>query len=303
MSERSSVGDLLAAEFADVSAVGRRIPRPSIAASSVPWAILAAFGAALLTSDLVRVFLSLVVPVQRTVEVQLPTTFEMSAVASTAVGLAVAWRAGGPVAVEGYAAILALERVLGLTRLLRFCAGPQLERFAGTPLADRCTLEGQLIQLWPLAAGALVAVLLVRAVARSRARSNGAFEAAGAFALTQSAWSALLGLVGPDTTVPGTSPDVAFTIAMAVSIAVVGGIAAGLVLARRSSRPWRAYAVISAVLLVFYAQFTLRSFAYGFAAGGLSAYGINVIAIISPLLVPVAAAIALSVSRSRLAPT
>src|SRR5437773_2463535 len=164
MSERITLADLFKEEFADVLRVARRvsIPRVSVARTAVPWALLAGFGAAFFASGLCRITLSLLLAVPRRSEFALPTTPEVATAVGTAVGIAVAWRAGGWLAAEGYVGFLALGRVLAVPTLQRFCESSFFAPLAGSPAVARCSLEGQIAQLIPTAIGGFVIARRVR---------------------------------------------------------------------------------------------------------------------------------------------
>jgi hypothetical protein len=306
VSDRVTIGDMFRDEFRDVVGLAARIPRGSvaIAPSSILWAILAGLGAGFIVSAPVRIAASLLFSASRTTELQPPTAPELATVAATACALAVAWRAGGWLAAEGYLAFIAAEHLLGIPRIVRTCADP---RFTGSPfVADTCTLGGQLLRLWPLALGCLLALVVVRAFSRSGASTNGALEAAGALIFAQGLWSPIGDLVLSQQSTAASAPtDATAFAAFGISQALIGGVAAGLVLARRGRWPWRGFAAIAAVVLLEYVWFSLRSLLYSLSQGvgpdqlngivGMLGFG-------SPLFMLAAAAGALAISRSRVFP-
>jgi len=303
MSDRVTIGDMFRDEFRDVIGVAGRLPRGSvaIAPSSIPWAILAGLGAGFFVSAPVRVGASLLFSAPRRTEFQPPTSLELATIAATACALAVAWRAGGWLAAEGYLGFVALERLLTIPRLLRSCADPRLAGI-GSPFADRCTLSGEMITLWPVALGCVLAFVIVRAFSRSGGATNGALEAAGALVLAQALWTPLGDLVLFQQPFTATPADVARVTAFGISQALIGGIVAGLVLARRGRWLWSGYAAIAAVVLLEYVWFSLRSLLYSLSQGiGADQLGgiVGLLAYTSPLVMLATAAVALATSRPR----
>src|SRR5439155_109023 len=99
----------------------------------------------------------------------------MTAVPSTGksfAAAAVAWRSGGGDAARVYVAILAIERVLGLPALLRFCAVVQQE-FSCGPLV-------YVLGLWPLLLGLALSVPVRRRLRIVAGDRNPLLEAGGA---------------------------------------------------------------------------------------------------------------------------
>jgi hypothetical protein len=140
VSDRADLRDLFREEFADVLDVAARIrahaPRIAIGRTSIPWAILAGVGAGFFASEIVRVGATLLLSGPRTTELRPPTGAELATIAGTAFALAVAWRAAGWLAAEGYLAFVALERLLRLPALVRTCADPNFAG-AGSFFTDR----------------------------------------------------------------------------------------------------------------------------------------------------------------------
>jgi hypothetical protein len=308
MSERTSLGDLFRAEFQDIIDVGSRVsarrPRVPIARTSFSWAVLAGVGAGFFASAIVRVAASLLLSSQRTSALQPPTAAELAMIAGSALAIAIAFRAGGWLATAGYLATVAVERLLGLPALLQTCANPD---FARAPVfADRCTVGGQLLPLWPIAVGCALAFVLVRIFRRSHATTNGALESAGALALALAIFSPLAGLVlFTEPLAARTNPDGATVAAFAVAQAAIGGIAAGFVLARRSRWPWRGFAAIALVVLIGYLWFSVPSLIRAFATSDLGGLGTGaVIGFGAPLfeIATVAIALALTSATSPRAP-
>ena len=86
------------------------------------WAILAAFGAALFVGAVVTVLFSLLYRLLSVPsDAWLPRPFQLSAIATIATALAVAWVSGGRHAVAAWAAIMLFERFVSLWGLGTFC--------------------------------------------------------------------------------------------------------------------------------------------------------------------------------------
>jgi len=303
MSGRITLGEIFREEFRDVISLARQAPRVSIplAGSSLPWAILAGLGAGFFIAAPVRVLASLLYSVPRTTELQPPTVPELGTIAATACAFAVAWRAGGWLAAEGYLAFVAFERVLTIPRLIATCTDPRLAG-VGSPFADRCTLGGQLIALWPVATGGVLAFVIARALSRSGGSTNGTLEAAGGLVFAQALWSPLTDFVLVRTS--SSAPDVTGFTVFNLGSALTAGIVAGLLLARRSRWAWRGFAAIAAVVLIQFVWFSLRtllaSLAYGadfYQIGGVA----GLLGFGAPLLMLAAAAVVLATSRRQIA--
>ncbi|TMG71865.1 MAG: hypothetical protein E6H81_02030 [Chloroflexi bacterium] len=302
MSDRAGLGDLFREEFADVlhmaGHIGARRPTIPIGRTSIGWAILAGIGAGFFAAEIVRIAASLLLSSPRTTELRPPSGADLATIAATAFALAVAWRAAGWLAAEGYLAVMAVERLVGLPTLLRTCTDPN---FASAPFfADRCTVGGQLLMLWPVALGGVLALALVRGSVRSSASTNGTLEAAGVVALVQALLSPLANLILFAEPLPArTNPDPATVAAFIVAQAAIAGIIAGVVLARRSRWPWRGFAAIAVVVLIGYLWFSMPSILRALGSpdlGGLTSIGL--ISFGAPLYMLAAAAIALVTTRA-----
>ena len=244
--------DGLRREFPEVGAYVRRIPNPRFARASPLWAVLAAFGAGFFVSAVVTVLFSLLLR-STTRETPLPAPFELARLASTAASLAVAWIAGGRIAVAGYVGVVVLERLLGLPGQVRFCSAyGQDPNFAS---AGACTLSGYAIALWPQLLGAALAFALVRWLRTGAGDRNPTLEAAGAFALVQGVGTLLLN-VGLGPSAPG-SPWAL----LILFVAIAAGIVMGYTILRRSTRHWRTLGIIAVVLATEFVLLLLPTFA------------------------------------------
>ena len=221
MSERRvTFVDLIRAELPGLFAFLDRAPWPAIAPAALPFAVLAAFGAGLFVDAALRVPLGLV--------------FQLVTLLATAAAAAVAWRSGGGDAARVYVAILAIERVLGLPALLRFCALVQQE-FSCGPLA-------YVLGLWPLLLGLALSVPVRRRLRIVAGDRNPLLEAGGAFVLANDAVVRSYGALAGQAT--GSEGGLA-----ALLGAVAGGIACGIVIARRAPRHWRTLGLVALAVL------------------------------------------------------
>jgi hypothetical protein len=302
VSERSSVGSLLQDEFGDVLIVGRRVPRPSVARTPVHWAILAGAGAGFFASAFVTVALAIVYSAPRTSEVQLPTVPQIAQGVEIAVALAVAWRAGGWIAAEGYGAIIALERLVAIPSVVRFCETIRGGPLGVTPASTSCTLEGQIARLVPIVVGVVAAVVVARFLGRTAAATNGVLEAAGALALAETAWFTILrSALSPST--PGAPGDPVTAVAFGLGQALVGGIFAGLVLGGRAQRRWWGYAAVMAAALAPTLFFSLPNLGESIAYAGETSLGLPIVlSYLAPFAVLAGGAAALLVRQRRAVP-
>jgi hypothetical protein len=300
MSERTSVGDLFRNEFADVLAfadrAGARLRRPAVARTTIAWALLAGAGAAFFVTHAAIAISALATLGGEATRALTLSGGTITPVLATALALAVAWRAGGAIAAEGYIAWLALERLLLLPNLLRFCE--RSEAFRGTPVADQCTLEGQLTHVVPIAVGALLAIGVAFLLARSTASSNGVLEAAGALAVATSLWSRAIQLAAqPSFEAPGADPAT-LSAAVGVSQALVAGVAGGIVLARRARWAWRGLVLVAAAVALPFVSFSLPNTLAMYQAGFGDQLGTaGIIAAASPLILVAACALAIAMTR------
>jgi hypothetical protein len=241
--------DGLRREFPEVLTLARRIPNPRFARASPMWAVAAAFGAEFFVSAVVTIVFSLLLRSMPR-EAPFPAPFELARLAGTAAALAVAWIAGGRVAVAGYVGILILERLLGLPNLFRFCSGAgSAQGFAA------CSVGNYLIALWPQLVGAALAVGLVRWLRAGAGDRNPMLEGAGVFVVVQGLGGALLNAVLG----PATSGSLEWPLLLLL-VAIAAGVAMGYTILRRATRPWRTFGVIAVVLAGEYAIVSLPSF-------------------------------------------
>jgi hypothetical protein len=246
--------DGLRREFPEVLALGRRIPNPRFARASPMWAVLAAFGAEFFVSAVVTILFSLVL---RSIirdapfPAPFPAPFEIGRLVSTAAALAVAWIAGGRIAVAGYVGIVVLERLLGLPSQLRFCSVFGSDVGAA---AVFCTVGSYLIALWPQLLGGALAVALVRWLRTGAGDRNATLEAAGVFEIVERLGGGLLNAVLG----PATSGSLEWPLLLLL-LAIAAGVAMGYTILRRATRPWRTFGVVAVVLLGEYAVVSLPS--------------------------------------------
>ncbi|OLD52633.1 MAG: hypothetical protein AUI58_02050 [Chloroflexi bacterium 13_1_40CM_2_70_6] len=235
MSERRvTFVDLIRAELPGVFAFLDRAPWPAIAPASLPFAVLAAFGAGLFVDAALRVPLGLVFQALGLPVGLARFVFQLVTLLATAAAAAVAWRSGGGDAARVYVAILAIERVLGLPALLRFCAVVQQE-FSCGPLA-------YVLGLWPLLLGLALSVPVRRRLRIVAGDRNPLLEAGGAFVLANDAVVRSYGALAGQAT--GSEGGLA-----ALLGAVAGGIACGIVIARRAPRHWRTLGLVALAVL------------------------------------------------------
>src|SRR5256886_6843914 len=130
-------------EVPRVFALARRIPIQKVSREPLLWAILAAFGAALFVGAVVTVLFSLLYRLLSVPsDAWLPRPFQLSAIATIATALAVAWVSGGRQAVAAWAAIMLFERLVSLWGLGTFCG-------TISPAPPLCSPIGYVLGLWP----------------------------------------------------------------------------------------------------------------------------------------------------------
>jgi hypothetical protein len=169
---------------------------------------------------------------------------------STAAALAVAWIAGGRVAVAGYVGVVLLERLLGLPNQVRFCTA-----FGSGQGFAACSVGSYLIALWPQLLGAVLALALVRWLRAGAGDRNPTLEGAGTFVIVQSLGGGLLNLVlGPAT------PGSAEWPLLLLLLAIAAGVATGYTIVRRSTRPWRTLGIIAFVIAAEFVLVSLPTF-------------------------------------------
>jgi hypothetical protein len=277
--------DGLRQEFPEVVALARRVPSPRVAGAPLLWSVLAAFGAALFVSAVLTTPLGLMRLMGDLGPIR---TGQLIGAIAIGVAFAVAWVAGGRPAAIAYGGILVLERVLAVPSLMAFCGQ------IGS--ADTfCSLPSYLLGSWPVVLGIGIAYVLVRWIRRSEGDRNQLLEAAGALALVQ----ALLGRLYSAlfTSASGFESGLAFA-----AVAVIAGVACGLVLLRRvaPTRRWPvlgliALAVVGPWLLLSVPQF-MEQVGIG---GGLAIGGFGLIGFAAPLVQIAAATMVLYIAAAR----
>lgn len=284
--------DGLRREFPEAFAVARRVPSPRFARVSPSWAVLAAFGAGFFVSAVATIIFSLLLR-SMTRDTPIPAPFEFARLVSTAAALAVAWTVGGRSAVIGYIGVVALERLLGLPGLLRFCGGIADPTFAA---ARVCTVNSYLIALWPHFLGAALAFALVRWLRAGTGDRNPTLEAAGVLVIVQSVGTALLNAgLGSATAGSPQSP------LLGLLVTIAAGIAMGYTILRRATRQWRTLGLIAFVLAAEFVILSLPTFVGQIVlARGTNLIGpFDLLAYFSPVFTIAAAALVLYMAAAR----
>ena len=277
--------DGLRQEFPEASALARRVPSPRVARTTVVWAVLAAFGAALFVSAALTTPLGLMRLMGDIGPIRMGQLIGALAIG---VAFAVAWIAGGRQAAIAYGAILLLERILAALALIGIC-----DRVGGA--TDFCSLPLYVLGLWPTVLGIGIAYVLAGWIRRADGDRNALLESAGALALVQQLLSTLYSALFSSAS--GLESGLAFA-----AIAVVAGVACGLVLLRRvaPARRWPvlgliALAIVGPWLLLSVPQF-MEQVGIG---GGLAISGFGLIAFAAPLLEIAAAVMVLYIAAAR----
>jgi hypothetical protein len=285
--------DGLRREFPEAFAAGRRVPNPRVARASPMWAVLAAFGAGFFVSSVVTILFSLLFQ-STTRDVPIPAPFELARLAGTAAALAVAWIAGGRIAVAGYVGVVVLERLLGLPSQLRFCGAIGSDpSFAA---AGVCTLGGYAITLWPQLLGAALALALVRWLRAGAGNRNPTLEAAGVFVFVERLAFVLLNAsLGPATAGSPEWPLLVFL------VAVVAGIAMGYTTLRRATRPRRSLGIVAFLVVAVFVVVSLPTFVSQILqTRGTNLIGpVDLLAFFSPLFAVAAAALVIYMAATR----
>jgi hypothetical protein len=278
--------DGLRQEFPEVPALARRVPSPRVARTTVVWAVLAAFGAALFVSAALTTPLGLF----RLAAAEIGPIQVSQLVGALAIGVAfaVAWIAGGRQAAIAYGAILLLERILAALALIGIC-----DRMGG--LTDFCSMPLYVLSLWPTVLGIGIAYVLAGWIRRADGDRNALLESAGALALVQQLLSRLYSALFSSAS--GLESGLAFA-----AVAVIAGVACGLVLLQRvaPARRWPvlgliALAIVGPWLLLSVPQF-MEQVGIG---GGLAISGFGLIGFAAPLLQVFAAAMVLYIAAAR----
>lgn len=249
------------------------------------WAVLAAAGAGFFVSSVILVLLVLAT---RFLGIQTEWIGGLATVGGTATALSVAYTVGGPYAVVVYAAILILERLLGLPGLVRFCGA----LVSGSQV---CSPFSYILGIWPEAVGVVLASQLVRWMRTNEGDRNPLLEAAGALAITQSVVASILGAFLLSASQFESGLLVLFS-------AVGGGVACGLVLHTRVPEPqqWRSLGLIGLVVIGVWLLVSVPSFAGQVGIGGVIAIGgLSLIGFASPLVEVGTAALVLYMAAAR----
>ena len=193
----------------------------------------------------------------------------------------------------GYAGVLVLERLLGLTGQLRFCG--ELGGFAALG-GQLCSVGGYVIALWPQLFGVAVAIALVRWLRTGPGDRNPTLEAAGIFTLIETFGGGVLNLIlGPATVGSPMWP------VSVLALAIAAGVAVGYTVVRRATRTWRTLAIVVLVIAAEFALLSLPLFVSQVAqARGTNLIGpFEVLAYFSPVFAIGAAVIVLYVAATR----
>ena len=235
MSERRvTFVDLIRAELPGLFAFLDRAPWPAIAPAPLAFALLAAFGAGLLVDAALRIPLGLLFQALAAPVGLVRFVYQLVTVVATAAALAVAWRSGGGNATGVYVGALAIENVLGLPGLVRFCGRVQGE--------VSCGVVAYVFGLWPLLLGIALAIPVRRRLRTAPGDRNPLLEAGGAFVLTNAAVLRSYGALAAETT--GSEGGL-----VALLAAVAGGIACGVVIWRRAPRQWPTLGLVALAVL------------------------------------------------------
>ena len=282
--------DGLRREFPQIFAFAHRIPAPRLARASLPWGVLAAFGAEFVVSAVATIVLSLLF--RSPTQAPFPAPFEIARLLSTAAALAVAWTVGGRTGVAGYVGIVVLERLLGLPSQLRFCgtgSDPSLT-------AAFCSVGAYVVALWPQVLGAALAFALVRWLRTGAGDRNSILEAAGTMVLVQAIGGSLLNAsLGPARTGSAQWP------LLILLLAIAAGIAMGYTILRRATRQWPTLGIVALVLAAEFAIVSVPTFLSQVSqTRGTNLIGpFDLLAYFSPIFVLGAAALVLYIAAAR----
>lgn len=244
----------LRAEFPEIAAIIRRIPRVRVTRTTPPWALLAALGAGLIGGAVARTLASFAYESPWPADVR---PFEVAHFVAGLVTAGVAVVAGGR---SGVVLLFCYKLVGASVSLIRL----ELYRpTCPTPVVcpDWLALAGSGL---PFATGVVVGLAVAGRPVRGRQGTNALLEGAGAFALTSWLASLLELLIIPS---PVRFNDEMPYLPMLV-LAVVGAGPAAVVFARRAARPLRAALVFAAVLVLTWVYpFGLSQLRLGTEAG------------------------------------
>lgn len=209
--------DSFATEFPSVAAALGRLSRPTVARESWPWAALTGIGAGAIAAAI----LQLPLVALRVANLRDPAAWAASvaAILATAIGVAVALRAGRSRAVLLYVGIRLAYSLAALPGVVLFC-----DRSGETNCFFRFAL-GQ----WTTAVGVLAAVAAVTLLRSGLTGRNATVSATGAYVAAHELLSVPLAILAFDVAVP-TDPfaQVAYGSVAAVAAAAIGGAVLGL---------------------------------------------------------------------------
>jgi hypothetical protein len=244
---RVTLGELVRGEAPEVFAMLDRLPRPAVSRAPFAWAVLAGAGTGLFVDAALRIPLGLILQLLAAGAASpVRSLYQIVTVIGVAAAVAVAWRSGGGNAAGAYVGILAIENLVRLPGIVRFCG-------IAVPQPDTCSPLGYVFSLWPILLGLALAVPLHRRTRSAPGDRNPTLEAAGAFALAEGAVIAAYTLLS--TGGSGSEGGV-----LSLLAAVAGGVACGTVIVRRATRPWRTLGLVSLAVVGLWAFFSLPSF-------------------------------------------
>jgi len=272
-----------------ILAVARRIPNPHVARAEVMWSVLAAFGAALFVGAAVTVLFSLLYRLLSIPgDAWLPRPFQLSAIATIATALAVAWVSGGRQAVAVWAAIVLFEHLVALWGLGKFCG-------TISPAPPLCSPLGYVLGLWPEVLGVALGYRLMAWFRVSAGSGNPVLEAAGALAV-------IYGLLAAAQSLLAVSSSSFESGLLGVGAAVTSGVACGLVLLARvpASRRRMALGIVALGVIGPWVLVSVPAFLESVGiAGKMATTGLNMLEFFAPLLQIGIAAFVLYIAAAR----
>jgi len=276
-------------ELPRVFALARRIPNPKVSRAPLLWAILAAFGAALFVGAVVTVLFSLLYRLLSVPsDAWLPRPFQLSAIATIATALAVAWVSGGRHAVAAWAAIMLFERFVSLWGLGTFCG-------TISPAPPLCSPIGYVLGLWPEVLGLALGSRLVRWLQVGAGSGNPVLEAAGALAV-------IYGLLAAAQSVLTVSTSSFEAGLLGIAAAVASGVACGQVLLARvpATRHWTMLGIVALGVTGPWVLVSVPAYFESVGIGGsIATTGLNLLEFFTPLLQIGSAAFVLYVAAAR----
>lgn len=286
----------LVREFPEVGrGVGWVRARIAVWHESVMWATISGIGAGFLVIAVTQALVGLASEASQAFRAPLPfPLFPAVTITGSAAAAAIAFGAGGLIALGLYLAYLAVGIALTIPGVMTFC-----ERSGGTlPLADhdRCTAGAFVATLWPELIGIGLGVALARVVVTRGDGVNSLLRVAGALAIAQMAVTRISGA-----TITLSTDTAGNTLAIAAVFAAAA-VAAGVVAAQLPGGV-RSAAVVAVIWLlpwlIMQVPFAAR------LTGPIPAENVAPI-VVSILIVPIAAALlvltAAVAARSRFIP-